>query len=77
MGGSLEFAKLVTASLLYQYWSTINKWLRFYLSATEDENEYLKILYANDSKDFYKYSEKFAFETQQKMEILLKKSNFI
>ena len=36
-----------------------------------------KILYANDSKDFYKYSEKFAFETQQKMEILLKKSNFI
>ena len=32
MAGSLEFAKLVTASLLYQYWSTINKWLRFYLS---------------------------------------------
>ena len=32
MAGSLEFAKLVTASLLYQYWGTINKWLRFYLS---------------------------------------------
>lgn len=32
MAGSLEFAKLVAASLLYQYWSTINKWLRFYLS---------------------------------------------
>ena len=32
MAGSLEFAKLVCASLLYQYWSTINKWLRFYLS---------------------------------------------
>jgi len=32
MAGSLEFAKLVTASLLYQYWNTINKWLRAYLS---------------------------------------------
>ena len=32
MAGSLEFAKLVCASLLYQYWSTINKFLRFYLS---------------------------------------------
>jgi len=32
MAGSLEFAKLVTASLLYQYWDTINKWMRFYLS---------------------------------------------
>ena len=32
MAGSLEFAKLVVASLLYQYWGTINRWLRFYLS---------------------------------------------
>ena len=32
MAGSLEFAKLVCASLLYQYWGTINKWLRAYLS---------------------------------------------
>jgi len=32
MAGSLEFAKLVCASLLYQYWGIINKWLRFYLS---------------------------------------------
>ncbi len=31
MAGSLEFAKLVVASLLYQYWDTINKALRFYL----------------------------------------------
>ena len=31
MAGSLEFAKLVVASLLYQYWSTINKFLRTYL----------------------------------------------
>ena len=32
MAGSLEFAKLVTASLLYQYWDSINKVLRTYLS---------------------------------------------
>jgi len=31
MAGSLEFAKLIVASLLYQYWSTINKFLRAYL----------------------------------------------
>ncbi len=31
MAGSLEFAKLVVASLLYQYWDTINKILRLYL----------------------------------------------
>lgn len=32
MAGSLEFAKLVIASLLYQYWSQLNKLLRTYLS---------------------------------------------
>ena len=32
MGGSLEFAKLVVASLLYQYWDTINRALKIYLS---------------------------------------------
>lgn len=32
MAGSLEFAKLVTASLLYQYWDSINKLLRTYLT---------------------------------------------
>lgn len=32
MAGSLEFAKLVIASLLYQYWDSINKWLRAYLT---------------------------------------------
>ena len=31
MAGSLEFAKLVVASLLYQYWGTINKVLKGYL----------------------------------------------
>jgi len=32
MASSLEIAKLVIASLLYQYWGTINKALRTYLS---------------------------------------------
>ena len=31
MAGALEAAKLVCASLLYQYWNVINKWLRTYL----------------------------------------------
>lgn len=31
MAGSLEVAKLVIASLLYQYWNTLNKVLRTYL----------------------------------------------
>ena len=32
MAGSLEVSKLVIASLLYQYWNTINKFLRTYLT---------------------------------------------
>ncbi len=32
MAGSLEVAKLVIASLLYQYWDSLNKLLRTYLS---------------------------------------------
>ena len=32
MAGSLEVAKLVTASLLYQHWNTLNKLLRTYLT---------------------------------------------
>jgi len=33
MSSSLEISKLVIASLLYQYWDTINKWLRTYLAS--------------------------------------------
>lgn len=32
MAGSLEFAKLVIASLLYQYWSQLNRLLKVYLT---------------------------------------------
>lgn len=31
LAGSLEFAKLVSASLLYEYWNSINKALKYYL----------------------------------------------
>ena len=31
MAGSLEFAKLVTASFLYRYWDEINKIMKTYL----------------------------------------------
>jgi hypothetical protein len=33
LAGSLEFAKLVTASLLYEYWKILNKALKYYLLA--------------------------------------------
>lgn len=32
MAGSLEIAKLVTATLLHQYWNSINRLLKFYLT---------------------------------------------
>ena len=32
MAGSLEISKLIIASLLYQYWDTLNKYLRTYLT---------------------------------------------
>ena len=31
MSGSLEFAKLVIASVLYQYWTKLNRYIRIYL----------------------------------------------
>ena len=31
MAGSLEFAKLVSASFLYRYWTKINTWLKYYM----------------------------------------------
>ena len=32
MAGSLEFAKLVSASFLYRYWKTVNTWLKYYMT---------------------------------------------
>ena len=31
MAGSLEFAKLVSASFLYRYWTKVNTWLKYYM----------------------------------------------
>ena len=31
MAGSLEFAKLVSASFLYRYWTKVNSWLKYYM----------------------------------------------
>ena len=32
MAGSLEFAKLVSASFLYRYWTKVNSWLKYYMT---------------------------------------------
>ena len=32
MAGSLEFAKLVSASFLYRYWKVVNGWLKYYMT---------------------------------------------
>ena len=44
MAGSLEFAKLVVASLLYQYWGTINKVLKGSMSKKVKINNMDKLL---------------------------------
>ncbi len=31
MAGSLEFAKLVSASFLYRYWTKVSGWLKYYM----------------------------------------------
>ena len=46
MAGSLEFAKLVTASLLYQYWNELNKFFKYYLTM-DSYLQHIKILIKN------------------------------
>jgi hypothetical protein len=77
MAGSLEIAKLVTASLLYQYWDTINKALKYYLSLA------VIILILITSMGIYgflsaAYQETFQklTVTQNKIEFLENKANF-
>ena len=50
MASSLEVAKLVIASLLYQYWGKINKLLRFYLTLS---TIILVLITSAVSTDFY------------------------
>jgi hypothetical protein len=63
MGGSLEFAKLVIASALYQYWDNINKILRVYLLVA------ITILMLITSAGIYGYLSGAYQETYSKTEI--------
>jgi len=71
MAGSLEFAKLVTASLLYQYWDTINKTLRTYLSIATI------ILVLITSMGIYGFLSAAYQETYSKLSIIENQKSFI
>ena len=71
MAGSLEFAKLVTASLLYQYWDTINKTLRTYLSIATI------ILVLITSMGIYGFLSAAYQETYSKLSVLENQKSFI
>ena len=71
MAGSLEFAKLVTASLLYQYWDTINKTLRTYLSIATI------ILVLITSMGIYGFLSAAYQETYSKLSVIENQKSFI
>jgi len=71
MAGSLEFAKLVTASLLYQYWDTINKTLRTYLSIATI------VLVLITSMGIYGFLSAAYQETYSKLSVVENKKSFI
>ena len=71
MAGSLEFAKLVTASLLYQYWDIINKTLRTYLSIATI------ILVLITSRGIYGFLSAAYQETYSKLSVLENQKAFI
>ena len=71
MAGSLEFAKLVIASLLHQYWSSINKILRAYLLIAT------LVLIAITSGGIYGFLSSAYSETSLKMENIDKQVELI
>ena len=71
MAGSLEFAKLVTASLLYQYWDVINKTLRTYLSIA------IIILVLITSMGIYGFLSAAYQETYSKLSVVENQKGFI
>jgi hypothetical protein len=71
MAGSLEFAKLVIASLLHQYWSSINKILRAYLLIAT------LVLIAITSGGIYGFLSSAYSETSLKMENMDKQVELI
>ena len=71
MAGSLEVAKLVIASLLYQYWDTVNKYLRTYLTIAA------VVLVLITSMGIYGFLSAAYQETYQKLTINQNKIEFL
>ncbi len=71
MAGSLEFAKLVIASLLYQYWGTLTKLLRTYLIMAE------MLLILITSMGIYGFLSSAYQETYSKLSLVENKKGFI
>ncbi len=71
MAGSLEVAKLVIASLLYQYWDTINKLLRTYLAIAA------VVLVLITSMGIYGFLSAAYQETYNKLSIVENEKSFI
>lgn len=71
MAGSLEFSKLVIASLLYSYWGSLNKLLRTYLTGA------CFILILITSAGIYGFLSSAYQETANKVEILDKQNGSI
>ena len=71
MAGSLEVSKLVIASLLYQYWDTINKILRTYLAIAT------VILVLITSMGIYGFLSTAYQETYNKLTIVENEKSFI
>ena len=71
MAGSLEVAKLVIASLLYQYWNTLNKLLRTYLTVAA------VVLVLITSMGIYGFLSAAYQETYQKLSVNENKIEFL
>ena len=71
MAGSLEVSKLVIASLLYQYWATINKYLRTYLTIAAT------ILVIITSMGIYGFLSAAYQETYQKLKVQENEISFL
>ena len=71
MAGSLEVSKLVIASLLYQYWDTLNKLLRTYLTVAA------VILVLITSMGIYGFLSAAYQETYQKLTVTENKIEFL
>jgi hypothetical protein len=71
MSSTLEIAKLIVASLLYQNWNEINKTLRFYLSLS------VMILIVITSMGIYGFLSSAYQETSTKYDIIQKEINVL